>query len=107
MFVLTFSVVLYCDLYTSSAHVYIHKIFSPDLNPIEHCFSQYKEYLRRYTTGDHIISADIHLGALQCVTRANMLNYYSALGIRNLVNNEDEDEVMAMVVAASVWYMED
>ena len=48
-------------------------------------------------TGDHVDSSVIHFGALQCVTQANMLNYYSALGIRNLVNNEDKDKVMAMV----------
>ena len=37
-----------------------------------------------------------------------MLNYYSALGIRNVDKNEQRvDDLMAMAVAASVWYMED
>lgn len=52
--------------------------YSPDLNPIEMCFHQYKAYLRRYAAS--FVGMPwylLHHYALKMVTRDNMLNYYS------------------------------
>jgi hypothetical protein len=57
--------------------------YSPDLNPIEFCFHQYKAFLRRhYRRGAHF--GYIHgIIALRCVSYHDMCGYYKHVGIRN------------------------
>ena len=56
--------------------------YSPDLNPIERAFHQYKATLKRWTKtfGRH----HAHVLGLKSVTSANMMNYYRRVGIRNV-----------------------
>jgi transposase len=59
--------------------------YSPDLNPIEYCFNQYKSHLKRnhWQYGyDYILA---HFRAMSSVTGENMENYYRHVGgIRNV-----------------------
>ena len=59
--------------------------YSPDLNPIEYAFAQYKAYLRknsRFTAAHPLTAHDL---ALDAVCRDNMLAYYKHIGcIHNL-----------------------
>jgi hypothetical protein len=50
--------------------------YSPWLNPIEKCFSQYKKRIAR--VGGSAFGK--HLLAMKSVTRKNMINYYASLG---------------------------
>jgi transposase len=59
--------------------------YSPDLNPIEYCFNQYKAHLKRhhwqYDYDPHLA----HFRALGSVSPANMQRYYRHVGgIRNV-----------------------
>jgi len=52
--------------------------YSPDLNPIEPCFNQYKSYLRRFSTAFAGMPWFLlHHFALKSVSKENMLNYYT------------------------------
>ena len=59
--------------------------YSPDLNPIEYAFAQYKAYLRknsRFTEAHPLTAHDL---ALDAVCRENMIAYYKHIGcIHNL-----------------------
>jgi hypothetical protein len=55
--------------------------YSPDLNPIEFCFHQYKASLRRnFCHGRGVSIGDAHIQALNSVTHENMCNYYNKIG---------------------------
>ena len=49
--------------------------YSPDLHPIETAFNQYKAALKR---SDEPSLFEAHLGALQSVSRENMMNYFTS-----------------------------
>ena len=77
--------------------------YSPDLNPIEPCFHQYKAYLRRHMpTGASI--GQLHIDALSCITAQNMLHYYRSIRcIRNLpLSDPDTVQVDTAVVITVV-----
>ena len=64
--------------------------FSPDLNPIEFAFHQYKSHLRRNNWRYFGDSYQAHRRALACVTRENMINYYRKVGGIRIPNNAVE-----------------
>ncbi len=75
--------------------------YSPDLNPIEPTFHQYKSYLRRHIrTGAS--EGQLHLDALMCITPQNMLNYYRAIGCIDNLPAENSDESIDMLCVAVV-----
>lgn len=52
--------------------------YSPDLNPIEPCFNQYKSYLRRFAAAFAGMPWFLlHHFALKSVSKENMVNYYT------------------------------
>jgi len=58
--------------------------YSPDLNPIEKCFHQYKSVLKRrkFINEDYLVT---HFVALNSVSFENMCNYYRQIGcIKNV-----------------------
>ena len=75
--------------------------YSPDLNPIEKFFRQYKCALKRRL---RLLKTDpfaAHKLALTTVTKKNMVKYYRAVGtIQNVP--EDEEENIATVVATTL-----
>jgi len=66
--------------------------YSPDLNPIESCFRQYKSSLRRQNRlGNRAQNvANAHNVALLSVSRNNMLRYYRAIGAFGILPPEEE-----------------
>lgn len=59
--------------------------YSPDMDPIEFAFHQYKAYLKRNLQQQGHDPQAMHLRAMSCVTAHNMCNYYSRVGgIRNV-----------------------
>ena len=67
--------------------------YSPDLNPIEKCFRQYKCALKRRLSLLRRDPLAAHQLALDSVKRNNMLNYYRAVGaIQNVPNDDDDDQ---------------
>jgi transposase len=68
---------------------------SPDLNPIEFCFHQYKSHLKRHNWLYRAQPDLAHRRALSSVTRANMIRYYKKVGgiqmpIEERDNNDNE-----------------
>ena len=62
--------------------------YSPELNPIETCFHQYKSCLRRNIDHFKIDELGVHYFALRTsVTRTNMINYYGATAMRGCIHN--------------------
>ena len=62
--------------------------YSPELNPIEACFHQYKSVLRRNKEHFKRDILGVHLFALQSsVNRANMINYYKATAMQGCIHN--------------------
>jgi len=60
--------------------------YSPDLNPIERCFHQYKSDLRR----QRVYEPDAllrHFAALDSVSRANMIRYYGGQNMEGCIRN--------------------
>jgi hypothetical protein len=60
--------------------------YSPDLNPIERCFHQYKSDLKRYRMiyNDPL---DRHMHALYSVSKNNMVNYYRGKALEGCIRN--------------------
>jgi hypothetical protein len=83
--------------------------YSPDLNPIEFCFRQYKAALRRSTTryGSNYYAA--HSFALGAPVHANMCRYFRHAGIYKGVPDPDlleadqtaEEEAFVLVLLAA------
>ena len=75
--------------------------YSPDLNPIELMFGQYKVMLKRFFNEKLSVA---HTFALQSVTSVTVNNYFYHCGIPGVKNLSGEDEDMeatfAVVVAA-------
>ena len=63
--------------------------YSPDLNPIEKCFNQYKSFLRRYGRTRHYTGVKNfwHYEALECATRDNMCRYYRGAAFEGCIRN--------------------
>ena len=60
--------------------------YSPELNPIEACFHQYKSILRRNRDYFRTDLLGCHYYALShAVTRTNMINYYGATAMRGCI----------------------
>ena len=72
--------------------------YSPDLNPIERCFHQYKAFLKRHHELANTMPMRAHqLAMAESVSPSNMRAYYRAVGcIRNV---PAEDPPMSDVVA--------
>jgi hypothetical protein len=61
--------------------------YSPDLNPIEPCFHQYKAYLRRHAASFAGMPWYLlHHHALKSVSRENMINYYGSKNMENCID---------------------
>ena len=82
--------------------------YSPDLDPIEFAFHQYKSDLRRYCQDFGVDSISAHLHALGNVTPENMAPYYRMVGgIRNVpdkhvgVNAREEAELQTCLLGAA------
>jgi hypothetical protein len=80
--------------------------YSPDLNPIEFCFHQYKSHLKRHHSRYGFNPYIAHHRALGAVSRVNMLNYYRKVGGINGLPEEEEEvnaqEQQYLVVIAQV-----
>lgn len=83
--------------------------YSPDLNPIETCFHQYKSHLKRHHADFPRQPFRAHVAALQSVSRADMCAYYRKIGcIRNVPDQEmnevrrEEEEACFAAAAAAV-----
>jgi hypothetical protein len=64
--------------------------YSPDFNPIETAFHQYKAFLkRRLRNSDSFVT--VHLGALRSITKSDMCGYYRDVGC---ISNVDSPEVV-------------
>jgi hypothetical protein len=61
---------------SKGAHLVFSAPYSPDLNPIERCFNQYKSALRANEVLAHTDYMAAHFKALGVVSRSNMENYY-------------------------------
>ena len=62
--------------------------YSPELNPIETCFHQYKSVLRRNSEHFNQDLLGVHYFALRTsVTRTNMINYYSGSALQGCIRN--------------------
>lgn len=80
--------------------------YSPDLNPIERCFSYYKNFIRGEMWGEmwafRMNPAFISDAALaHSVTRKNMCNLYNGKALQGCIRNipqEDEGEELAMTI---------
>jgi transposase len=77
--------------------------YSPDLNPIEFCFHQYKAFLKRhYRQGRRNCLGQLHMEALLSVTHENMCNYYRRIGcIRNVPSAPLDNDACALLVIAT------
>jgi len=82
--------------------------YSPDLNPIEETFHQYKSYLKR-NSREYVDSEWhlLHLDALKfSVSRKNMINYYGSRRmdgcIKNLPTHSNEETQLLSLLAAGL-----
>lgn len=62
--------------------------YSPDFDPIEKCFRQYKASLRRNAALGAILPYEAHWQALQTVSSSNMRAYYRKMGFIKNVPDE-------------------
>lgn len=78
----------------AGADIVWNAAYSPDLNPIERCFRQYKSELKRlrYIYPNLV---DRHICALDCVTRKNMINYYGGKAFDGCIRNLPNEELLA------------
>ena len=60
--------------------------YSPDLNPIERCFNQYKTFLKTYKWL-YPNQLERHYAALTSVSRDNMINYYNGQALESCIQN--------------------
>ena len=87
----------------SGAIIIFQSAYSPDLNPIEYCFHQFKAHLKRHNFeyGRHPILA--YHQALQSVTPLNMRNYYRKIGsIQNVPNDFDFNQAIQLILVNRV-----
>jgi len=81
--------------------------FSPDLNPIEFCFHQYKACLKRNPFLCRLDWRKAHTHALGSVSRLNMCAYYRKIGcIRNVPAEarKEQDLIGAIFAVAAVVF---
>lgn len=78
--------------------------YSPDLNPIEFCFHQYKACLKRNSRLCNSNFVQAHQLALESVSRSNMCSYYRKVGciqnVPDVVDKVDEDLYVTRVILA-------
>ena len=96
-------------IYSAGAELIWNAAYSPDLNPIERCFSYYKSFLRREMWAFRRYPEMISFAALaNCVDRKTMCNLYNGKAldgcIRNVPEDEDEEE-RALILALLVYYV--
>lgn len=72
--------------------------YSPDKNPIEYMFAQYKAALKR---NDGNSWEETHMLALMCVSPSHARNYFRHCGIPGCENFSSEEEEAEMLVAAA------
>ena len=65
---------------------------SPDMNPIEYCFHQYKSHLKRNNWIYRAQPELAHRRALSSVRRANMVRYYRKVGGIRMPMEDDADD---------------
>mmetsp|Transcript_16445 Transcript_16445/g.35977 ORF Transcript_16445/g.35977 Transcript_16445/m.35977 type:complete len:385 (+) Transcript_16445:971-2125(+) len=63
--------------------------YSPDLNPIEFCFRQYKSHLKRHTTQFGMDYFAAHMAAMGAPKHENMCRYFRHAGILRGVPDKD------------------
>ena len=73
------------------ARVIFQAAYSPDLNPIEYCFHEWKSHLKRHNYEYGLDPYHAHMIALaDTVPSINMRNYYRKVGgIRNVPSNDE------------------
>ena len=78
--------------------------YSPDLNPIERCFSYYKKYLLRHSRLFARRPKEAHRRALCCVSGKTMRNLYNGKALQGAIKHvyTEEDEQTAVVLGAVV-----
>jgi transposase len=76
--------------------------YSPDMNPIEFCFHQYKAHLKRHHWEYWREPFVAHARALGCVNKQNMINYYRKVGgingVEENINTDDADAMALMLL---------
>ena len=83
---------VYNLIIATGALLIFQSAYSPDLDPIEFCFHQYKAYLRRHRTEFYNDAFLAHYNALGSVSTNNMRHYYRKVGgIRNIPPDEVEN----------------
>jgi len=82
--------------------------YSPDLNPIELCFHQYKAFLRRFSRSFYGLPWILfHHHALKKITRENMINYYGGKNMDNCIDlspiiKKKEEAMIATLIGAGI-----
>ena len=79
---------------------------SPDLNPIEYCFHQYKSHLKRNNWLHQAQPELAHRRALSSVSRANMVRYYNKVGGIQMpieVHDYDEEKILTLCCLALLF----
>ena len=72
----------------AGAKIVWNAAYSPELNPIETCFHQYKSVLRRNIEHFKLDELGVHYFALRTsVTRTNMINYYRGTALKGCIRN--------------------
>jgi transposase len=90
------------ELITAVGAILIYQSpYSPDLNPIERCFHQYKAFLKRHS-GLLGTPETAHNRALLIVSRKNMCNYYASMECIRNVPDVDEHVNIARIRKAVV-----
>lgn len=85
--------------------VFWNAAYSPDLNPIERCFSNYKRYLRKRYKAFSRNQDLIHFNALRLsVTGNNMKNYYNGTAFQGSIRNVPSSSYMQEEEAFAVAY---
>ena len=89
-------------IYSAGAEIIWNAAYSPDLNPIERCFSYYKSFLRREMWAFRRYPEMISFAALaNCVDRKTMCNLYNGKALDGCIQNvpeELDEEELALVI---------
>ena len=96
-------------IYSAGAEIIWNAAYSPDLNPIERCFSYYKSFLRREMWAFRRFPEMMSTAALvNCVNRKIMCNLYNGKAldgcIRNVPEIEDEEK-RSLIIALLAYYV--
>jgi hypothetical protein len=91
------------ELITAVGAILIYQSpYTPDLNPIERCFHQYKAFLKMHS-GLLATPVTAHNRALLSVSRSNMCKYYASMEcIKNVPDVDEEEHVKAARIRRAV-----